>query len=282
MRAWRPELPGVREVFHARFVGHRYPPHTHDTWTVLLVDRGAIRYDLDDHAHGSTSSTVTLLPPHVVHDGRAARRDGFVKRVLYIPTTELSEDLVGAAVDNPSIDDLQLRGSLDQLHRHLWDRDDALAGETVLAAVVDRLRSHLVGRAGSGDAAAARPGDPRLADQLRQLLDSRLFEPVTLQAAGGLLAANPTHLARSFSAAYGISPHAYVIGRRIDEARNRLLAGQPAAQVAAEAGFHDQAHLTRHFRRHLGTTPSRYAQGSTGRGTWQRNGRVTTIFLPGN
>jgi hypothetical protein len=61
VRAWQPALPGVRQVFHARFVAHRYPPHTHDTWTVLIVDEGAIRYDLDGREHGSRSRTVTVF-----------------------------------------------------------------------------------------------------------------------------------------------------------------------------------------------------------------------------
>lgn len=47
--------------------------------------------------------------------------------------------------------------------------------------------------------------------------------------------------------------------RRVDEARGRLLDGVPAAQVAVEVGFCDQAHLTRHFKRHTSTTPARYA-----------------------
>ena len=101
MRAWQPGLPGVREVFHARFVEHRYPPHTHDTWTVLVVDQGSIRYDLDNREHGSSPGTVTVLPPHVVHDGRAAHRAGFRKRVIYLETSELSERLIGPAVDRP-------------------------------------------------------------------------------------------------------------------------------------------------------------------------------------
>jgi AraC-like DNA-binding protein len=52
------------------------------------------------------------------------------------------------------------------------------------------------------------------------------------------------HLVRSFAAAYGLPPHAYVIGRRLDLARRRLRDGVPAALVATEAGFFDQAHLT--------------------------------------
>ena len=84
VRAWRPPLDGVREVFHARFVDYAYPPHTHDAWTVLLVDEGALRYRLERHDHGSYRSVVTVLPPHVTHDGRSAVPDGFRKQVLYL------------------------------------------------------------------------------------------------------------------------------------------------------------------------------------------------------
>ncbi|MEV6851170.1 helix-turn-helix domain-containing protein [Actinoplanes sp. NPDC051411] len=39
-----------------------------------------------------------------------------------------------------------------------------------------------------------------------------------------------------------------------------LLSGQPAGAAAADAGFYDQAHLTRHFKRMLGVSPARYAK----------------------
>jgi AraC-like DNA-binding protein len=54
-----------------------------------------------------------------------------------------------------------------------------------------------------------------------------------------------------------------VTGRRVDLARRLLLDGMPPSLAAAEAGFYDQAHLTRHFKRALGTSPGRYA-GSAG------------------
>nr|WP_278259815.1 helix-turn-helix domain-containing protein [Nocardioides convexus] len=50
-------------------------------------------------------------------------------------------------------------------------------------------------------------------------------------------------------------PHRYLVGRRIDAARRALLRGERPADVAAAVGFHDQAHLHRHFRRMLGVTP---------------------------
>ena len=86
-----------------------------------------------------------------------------------------------------------------------------------------------------------------------------------MAAAGTLLAASPAQLVRSFSRSFGVARHAYLLGRRIEAARRRLLEGEPVARVAANVGFSDQAHLTRHFKRHVGTTPGRYAAGGRAR-----------------
>lgn len=124
MRAWRPDVPGIDEVFHARFVDHTYPSHTYSTWTLLVVDHGAVRYDLHRHEHGAVRSAVTLLPPGVAHDGRPATPYGFRKRVLYLDGTALPPRLVGRAVDQPAITNKVLHRSIDRLH-HALDHEGA-------------------------------------------------------------------------------------------------------------------------------------------------------------
>lgn len=99
--AWRPSVAGVVEVFHARFTEHAYPMHVHEAWTLLIVDDGAVRYDLDRHRHGTPDGTVSLLPPHVPHNGSPATPDGFRKRVLYLDLSRLDASLIGPAVDTP-------------------------------------------------------------------------------------------------------------------------------------------------------------------------------------
>jgi AraC-like DNA-binding protein len=74
------------------------------------------------------------------------------------------------------------------------------------------------------------------------------------------LAAGPSQLARAFQTVFGIAPHPYVLGRRLDAARDRILGGQPLADVAIDVGFADQAHLTRRFKAYLGTTPGRFSR----------------------
>lgn len=262
--AWRPAVSGITEVFHARFTDHAYPPHTHDVWTLLIVDDGAIRYDLDRRHHGAVRPSVTLLPPHVPHDGRAATRDGFRKRVLYLDTSVLGAELTGAAVDAPSLPGALLRRRVDQLHRALADPGDVLEAESRLAFISEHLRALLGHRdpGGSrpgGDAVRSRAPARDVATHLRDLLDARTADGVGLREAAELLHTHPTQLVRSFTDRYGLPPHRYLTGRRIERARQMLLAGRRPAEAAVAAGFYDQSHLTRHFRRYLGVSPASYA-----------------------
>ncbi|MER6073582.1 AraC family transcriptional regulator [Streptomyces sp. NPDC001817] len=252
--AWRPRVPGVTEVFHAHFTEYAYPMHVHDAWTLLIVDDGAVRYDLDRHEHGTPHDTVTLLPPHVPHNGSPATPDGFRKRVVYLDSSRLGEDLIGHAVDTPDLRDPVLRRRVGQLHSALARPGDELEAESRLALVGERLRGHLRRRT---DAPASRP-DPALARSLRELLDARVADGVSLAEAARLLHAHPAHLVRAFSGAYGIAPHQYLVSRRVGRARRLLLDGLAPSEAASATGFCDQAHLTRHFKKLVGVTPGRY------------------------
>lgn len=255
VRAWAPRVPGIAEVFHAWFTDHAYPEHTHDTWTLLVVDEGAIRYDLDRHEHGALRPGVTLLPPHIAHTGRSATPHGFRKRVLYLDAEVLDTTLIGRTVDAPALADPLLRRRVHQLHRVLETPGPGLEAESRLALIGDRIRQHL-------RAPALPPAPDRLAADLRDLLDARMVEGLVLREAAAQLHAHPAHLVRTFTRAYGLPPHRYLVGRRVEAARRRLLTGEPVAQVAVGVGFHDQAHLHRHFTRLVGTTPGRYARGA--------------------
>jgi AraC-like DNA-binding protein len=254
VRAWVPGVPGIAEVFHARFTDHVYPPHAHDTWTLMVVDDGVIRYDLHRHEHGAPTGTVLLLPPHISHTGRSATAHGFRKRVLYLDADAVNTAAAGRVVDEPTLADDLLRARLDQLHRVLAERGNELEAESRFALIGDRIARWLD--------RPAPPGPPGLAGALRDLIDSRLADGVTLREAGALLHADPAQLVRSFGREFGLPPHRYLVTRRVEAARRLLLDGRPIADVAATVGFHDQSHLHRHFTRLVGTTPGRFATGS--------------------
>ncbi len=256
MTAWRPDVDGIAEVFHAHIVDWGYPAHSHDTWTVLIVDHGAIDYSLDTRRCRASEATVAILPPGVIHDGRPASRarDGFWKRNLYLSGDQLPEDLVGPAVDRTVLTDPELRRGLSELHDGLAAGAEAFDIESRLALIRERIRLRL------SPASKRHAAERGVAHELRLLLDEHTTEPCKLSDVASTLDRSVSHLIRSFTATFGVSPHAYLVGRRIDAARPLLLAGVPPAEVATMVGFYDQAHLTRHFKRHLSTTPARYAR----------------------
>ena len=254
--AWRPPIAGVREVLHATHVRHAYPRHAHDTWTLFIVDRGAVRYDLGRHERLAAPAMVSLLPPHVAHDGRSALEDGYRMRVLYVEPSVIPESLIGAAVDHPFIADRTLAARVSAVHDALLLPDAGLEAETRVHLVVERLTELLAG-GGSSAVDPTRAGD--LADAVRAALDAELFDHPSIVDIATRLDVGPTVAARAFRRTFGLPPHEYVLGRRIEAARGRILDGQPLAEVAAETGFVDQAHLTRRFKRLVGTTPGRYA-----------------------
>ena len=249
-------MPGIREVFHAHMVDYAYPAHCHDTWAVLIVDDGAIRYDLDRRRCAAAGQTVTILPPGVTHDGRPAPgASGFRKRELYLDDGFLPVTLTGAAVDHTRISDPPLRAALSRLHDVLALDGESLDAEGRLALIGERIAGHLTSAPDP-----ARQPEPGLAGRLRELLDEHLTGQVSLARAATALDRSVPHLVRSFSRRYGLSPYAYVVGRRIDTARRLLLEGARPAEAATAVGFYDQAHFTRHFKKHTSTTPASYAR----------------------
>jgi AraC-like DNA-binding protein len=240
-------------VLHATFDHHAYPAHTHDDWTVLLIDDGAVAYDLDRAAHHATPASITLLPPGVPHDGRSAiEGKGFRKRVVYLESEWLPASAPDAAATHPTLLAPDSIAAVRQIHAALRSPADVMAAEHWVLVFRQQVLAHL----GSPMQTVR---DAPLARRLRELLDDRLLETFTIAEAARLLGAHPSHLVRVFSGAYGIAPHRYVTSRRVDRARRLLLDGHPPAEAAVHAGFHDQAHLTRHFRRILGTTPGAFA-----------------------
>jgi AraC-like DNA-binding protein len=221
------------------------------------LDQRAWSVHLDHREHGLAQAQVSLLPPNVPHDGRSVHPEGFRKRVLYLDSDRLGgTGLVGAAVDHPEYVDPVLRRRLHQLHDVLVDGREDLEAQSRLTLIEERLQQHL------RQQVSAPPDlrDPGVAAKLRELLDAQLPSGVTLAEASKVVHAHPAHLVRAFSREYGLPPHRYLTGRRVELARRYLLEGRPAAEVAVLAGFYDQSHLNRHFRKMLGVSPSRFAK----------------------
>jgi len=85
-------------------------------------------------------------------------------------------------------------------------------------------------------------------------------EQLSLEALAQIAGLSVCRFATVFRQRMGIPPHRYICILRVRHAQALLRSGMPAANVASEAGFYDQSHLSRHFKNVCGMTPRQYLQ----------------------
>ena len=95
-------------------------------------------------------------------------------------------------------------------------------------------------------------------EQAAQFIHTHCTDNLTLEAICAASGLSQSYLIRTFKAYHGMTPHAYLTNSRILYAQQRLKAGDPLAQIALDAGFADQAHFQRQFKRLVAATPAQY------------------------
>jgi AraC-like DNA-binding protein len=265
-RYWRAASVPV-EAMHAHFSAHVYHRHSHESYSFGVTETGAQAFTCRHGRHVSGRGMVMAFNPDDPHDGHAADGDGFTYRMVHI-WPEFLVSLTGSPLPlfrSPLIEDPAVAAAVRRLHVALTGPDH----ETGELERYERLTgaARLLVRHASGREPARGGTDRRVAARVRELIRASTGKLSTGELSTGELTADDLAAAagcsryaayRAFTQAYGLAPSDYQRQLRVQAARRLLGAGVTPARAAAEAGFADQAHLTRWFRRYYGVTPGAY------------------------
>ncbi|MEV4355336.1 AraC family transcriptional regulator [Nonomuraea sp. NPDC049625] len=254
------------EAMYASFLRHRYHRHSHETYSFGVTEHGAQTFTCRGAGHTSAAGMVMAFNPDEVHDGHAAHELGFTYRIVHIGEdliTDVLRDLTGRPAGRPLfaapvLGSPVLAERLRRLHTALQLGAGPLERDELLSSTVAAL-VHLAARTPPGPPAAlSAPAVTRLAAKARELIHDRHAEPISADDLAAWTGSSRYAVYRAFRTAYGLAPSDYQRQLRLRAARRLLAQGHPAARVAVEAGFTDQAHLTRWFTRSYGVTPTQY------------------------
>jgi AraC-like DNA-binding protein len=261
VRYWRfPDIPV--EAMRARFTSHVYHRHSHDTYSFGVTEDGAQAFACRQGIHVSTTGLVMAFNPGDPHDGHAGDSAGFTYRMVHVQPEYLSELLPGhrgwPLFRTPVIDDPALAQAVMRLHMTLTRSGAQLARHEALTAAASLLLRHASGRWGTEPGHV--PGRPSpVAVRVRELIHDAARD-VSIEDLASAAGCSRYAAYRAFVTAYGLTPSEYHRQLRLSAARRLLASGVPPAHAAAEAGFADQAHLTRWFRRCYGITPAAFVK----------------------
>jgi AraC-like DNA-binding protein len=101
-----------------------------------------------------------------------------------------------------------------------------------------------------------RPGAMR---RVREYVDTHLSESIDLAELAGIAGMSVFHFARQFKQSAGVTPHAFLVQKRVERGRDMLnRTDLSLSEIAIAAGFSDQSHFARHFRQIVGMTPGQF------------------------
>ncbi|MCG7600233.1 AraC family transcriptional regulator [Halomonas sp. McH1-25] len=265
---WRDcRLPHVelRKVSDGRQVC--YAPHSHTQWSVGAITGGESTFQYRNDHYQVRAGDLVLMNPEWVHACNPIDDMPWAYLMLYVDTGWLTDlrfragllqeaqwkDFSTATISDPLWYERYCRMA-DCL---LDPQRDLLEKQTEVAEFLSDLMHELSRQPGVEE-----PNAPEALTMLAAYLDDYAAEDTSLDTLCEISGYSAGHLIRAFRQYFGFTPHAYQVNRRVQLGRHELKNGTPIAAAAFNAGFADQPHFHRTFKRLMAVTPNQYRRSS--------------------
>ncbi len=235
--------------------------HVHDEFVIAAYFTGEKAYTCKDEAGLVGRGDLLVIGPKTPHAAHSHADRGCSYKALY-PTLEQITDATG--LETKCVES-RLSGT------RLFQADQsgrALCADLIMLLDEKNSRSLKFATSIFFSSLLARSVDcgtpcQTVSARIRKIWDRLYEEPlshVSLAELAESAQMSNEHLCRTFKASFGISPFQLIRARRTAYARNLIQNGETLSKAALDAGFSDQSHMSRWFRRIYGGTPKNMIQ----------------------
>lgn len=254
----------LRRVEDGRKVS--YAPHSHKQWSIGAITYGVSTFQYRDDLYPIKETDLVMMNPDWVHTCNPVDNQPWTYWMMYIDADWLTQLRFEAGLITESRwqDIPQPMIKTDHLYSLYCDvaeilvseQADLLEKQSCFIDFMNTLMNWL------SDAPQAEENDALIPQKnlntVAEFLDQSLTITPALEKLTALANCSEGHLIRSFRRQYGLTPHAYLINRRIQKSRELLQEGMEIIDVAQQLAFSDQAHFQRTFKKLTATTPGQY------------------------
>ena len=247
------EVAGLRLIENAWSCGSRAPSHWHERPWFCFVLQGAYTEIHQARSRECRPATLFFHPGDYSHSN-CQHADGRCFNIELAPRWLEHTRGYGLVLDDPA--DFQA-GRLAGIAARLYDEFHAADAASGLA--IEGLTLELLAETSRRPVALAERQCPRWLKQVEELLASRFTENLTPEEIAAVVGVHPVHLARVFRQFFHCSLGDYVRRLRLEFASRELCASDtPLIEIALVAGYCDQSHFSKAFKRHTGMSPARF------------------------
>lgn len=258
------EVPGL-VLGSACHTDADFDRHYHLDFHVGFVTEGIQRYRSQGESFLLGPGNVALMPPGEIHDGVAEGGGSYMLKTFRLSqalVASLAEEISGRSRDleitSILLENTGLVGNLRGLHEAMQQTigPGSLALQVEWISLVESLM--LQSRAILPEVICGALS-PLQWSRVRDYCFSHIDQRITLDDLAGLCELTQFSFLKQFKRTIGMTPHAWLLRLRLEQACGLLSRSQlPIIDVAQAVGFYDQSHFNRAFRTAFGVAPSRY------------------------
>lgn len=240
-----------------------YDLHSHNHWSLGAITQGISTFINRDDSYHVRQGDLVLMNPDWPHACNPIENQPWAYLMLYVDTTWLTqlrytEGLLQRPrwqdIANAVITDKHLYQGYCTMAATLLDDDRELLDKQTQVIEYLSTLMHTI----DNQKLALDQQMPTTLKALANYLDEHFTEELSLDDLCTLSGYSPSHLIRRFKQYFGMTPHAYIINKRIQYGQQQLKKGISIIDTALDAGFADQAHFQRTFKRLVAATPNQY------------------------
>ncbi len=240
-----------------------FTKHFHETYTVGVTHDGVFKSTVLGEVDYSYGHSTRIINPGEVHGGDS---DAWQYTNFY-PSVALMSEIYGQIFgeqrmplfEKHIIDDPHLYMLLHGLFISVYQKDDALEIESRLITAL----SYLIRQYTHTSKLSNRLfHDISIIKQSVEMIHDMIDTTLSLEMLADNVGLSKYHFLRTFKHHMGITPHHYIMTQRIHHATQNIITGGGISEASIAAGFSDQSHFTRHFKRMYGYTPQHLRKSS--------------------
>lgn len=240
------------EIYQGELVSHKFPWHFHSQYTIIMVDRGGMRYHFKDQVLEVGEKQVLVINPFEPHYNEP-HQNGCSYKAIFLPTALFSKPASSHCLtfEKSAADNSTFFNAVQELFCEIETLDNIEARNSLLAKASQLFQMYLPYYSQKNTA------NYRVLPAL-DYITKNLHKKILVSELASVCCLSLFHFQRIFRQAIGLTVTSYIHQEKLELGKRLLAEGKEVATTAVETGYFDQSHFHKTFKRMYVAKPTHF------------------------
>lgn len=258
---WKPNIKEEILLYKGHFNAFESHKHVHEEYTITLVQAGEMNTFIDGFSHNFKESTILTINPDKVHACKTEKKIGYKYNSVYFKPSFLDHIFQNDSLSKNIYFDKNTLENKNLYERFcsliLQDEKCLISTFDFECEFIDILKEIMHLNSTTHININSKHHDS-IIKKAKEYMNDNFHLELTLDDIVQELEISKYHFIKIFKEIMHVSPHTYLMLKRVEKAKQALQKGESLINTAYNCGFNDQSHLNRRFKAITGLTPGSY------------------------